>query len=63
MSDTPRSYYSKRTGKGPTTLQLTLSETLSMFETTYRSFDDRGYFQEDVGKECPDHNPPYGNPT
>src|SRR5579862_9901531 len=60
MDDKPRSYYSQRTGKGPTELQLTLSEALAHFERTYRSFDDQGFFQEYLGKDCPDGREPVG---
>jgi hypothetical protein len=58
--DKDRPYYSQRTGKTPGPLHLTWGETLEMFGTTFRSFDDRGYFQEHIGKGCPDNNPPHG---
>src|SRR6267142_23180 len=55
-----RPYYSQRTGRTPGPLRLTWEETREMFGTTFRSFDDRGYFQEHIGKGCPDGNPPHG---
>ena len=49
-----RKYYSARVKKNPDVVQVTLDMLQRMFLAIYKSFDNRGYFQEAFGISCVD---------
>src|SRR6267142_2186405 len=53
-----RAYYSQRTGKNTGTPKMTLEQARRMFNARFSGFEDRGFFQEDLGKHCPDEGVP-----
>ncbi len=53
-----RAYYSQRTGKNLGTPKMTLEQARRMFKARFSGFEDKGFFQEDLGKYCPDNRVP-----
>jgi len=51
---TDKRYYSLRTGKNPYSNTLDLEMLLVLFDSVYRDFSRRGYFQEAFGYYCVD---------
>jgi hypothetical protein len=49
-----RRYYSIRTGKNPLAGQIDLPMFLRLFGDLYKSFIEKGYFQEAFGYDCVD---------
>jgi len=49
-----KAYYSIRTGKNPNSAQMDLKMLRRFFKNLYSYFEDEGYFQKYLGKDCVD---------